>query len=61
VRHTGRADRLKLVAAGGRSAGRTLVAHRSGTLWSTALTKRRAYVTVIHGSQPRQRILSVSR
>ena len=61
VRHTKRAERLKLASVGGRGPGRTLLSRRSGTLWSTALSEKRAYVTLIHGSMPRQRILSVAR
>jgi hypothetical protein len=34
---------------------------REGNLWSTALDDQHAYVTVIHGTRPRQRIVSVSR
>jgi hypothetical protein len=60
VRHTRRADRLKLASIGGGS-GRTLLSRRGGTLWSTALSQKRAYVTLIHGVRPRQRILSVGR
>ena len=41
--------------------GRTLLSRRGGTLWSTALSDKRAYVTLIHGTRPRQRILSVAR
>ena len=61
VRHTERADRLKLARAGGRRGGRTLLSRRHGTLWSTALTDARAYVTVISGTAPAQRIVSVRR
>jgi hypothetical protein len=61
VRHTRKADRLQLAGVGGRGKGRTLLSRRDGTLWSTALTDDRAYVTLIHGSLPRQRILSVAR
>ena len=61
VLHTRRADRLKLARGAGGGAGRTLLSRRTGTLWSTALSDRRAYVTLIHGSVPRQRILSVRR
>ncbi len=57
VRHTARADKLKLASLGGGS-GRTLLSRRGGTLWSTALGPKRAYVTQIHGTQPRQKILS---
>lgn len=60
VRHTRRADRLKLASLGA-GKGRTLVSRRRGTLWSTALTKERAYVTLISGTAPAQRILSVKR
>lgn len=41
--------------------GRTLLSKRTGTLWSTALSAERAYVTQIRGTAPRQRILSVGR
>jgi hypothetical protein len=61
VRNTRRADRLKLKRVGGHGPGRTLLSRRGGTLWSTALSDRRAYVTLIHGTKPRQRILSVAR
>jgi hypothetical protein len=61
VRHTKRGDRLKLARIGGRGPGRTLLTRRRGTLWSTALSDRRAYVTQIAGTAPRQRILSVKR
>jgi hypothetical protein len=61
VRHTRHGDRLKLASVGGRGDGRTLISRRSGTLWSTSLGEKRAYVTLIHGSAPRQRILSVGR
>jgi hypothetical protein len=60
---TPRGDRLKLRAISARGQGRTLLERRrhEGTLWSTALTASRAYVTLIHGSAPRQKILSVPR
>jgi hypothetical protein len=61
VRNTKRADRLKLAAVGGRGHGRTLLSRRHDTLWSTALSERRAYVTQISGTAPQQRILSVPR
>ena len=62
VRNTRRADRLKLDAARRRhKPGKTLLSRRGGTLWSTALADKRAYVTLIHGTRPRQRILSVAR
>ncbi len=60
VRHTARADRLKLAGLNG-DGGRTLLSRRGATLWSTALTDKRAYVTVISGAGPRQRIVSVPR
>jgi hypothetical protein len=60
VRHEHRADKLKLALLGG-GEGRTLLRSRGGTLWSTALGPDRAYVTQIHGTAPRQRILSVKR
>jgi hypothetical protein len=60
---TPRGDRLKLRAISARGAGRTLLSRKrhEGTLWSTALTTDRAYVTLIEGSAPRQKILSVPR
>jgi hypothetical protein len=61
VRSSRRGDRLKLASVGGSGKGRTLLSRRGGTLWSTALSGRRAYVTLIHGTAPRQRILSVGR
>lgn len=61
VRHTRRGDQLKLASLQSGGKGRTLLVNRSGTLWSTALSAKRAYVTQIHGTAPRQRILSVSR
>jgi hypothetical protein len=61
VRSTRRADHLKLRSIGGHGKGRTLLSRPTGTLWSTALDRRRAYVTVIGGSAPRQRIISVHR
>jgi len=61
VRHTRRADRLKLVHLKGRGPGRTMLSRRGGTLWSTALSRQRAYVTLLHGTRPRQKILSVRR
>jgi MFS family permease len=63
VLNTSRGDRLKLRPISARGSGRTLLARKrhDGTLWSTALTDDRAYVTLIDGSRPRQKILSVSR
>ena len=61
VRSTRRGDHLKLRSLAGRGKGRTLLSRPTGTLWSTALEARRAYVTVIHGSHPRQKIVSVAR
>ena len=61
VRNTRRADRLKLTGAAGHGPGRTLLSRRRGTLWSTALSDQRAYVTLIQGTRPRQRFLSVAR
>ena len=54
-------DRLKLKSLGGQGHGRTLLGDRRGTLWSTALDAKRAYVTVIAGTSPRQKIVSVAR
>lgn len=58
---TRRGDRLKIKAIGGRGQGRTLLSRPRGTLWSTALGPNRAYVTVISGTRPRQKIVSVPR
>lgn len=60
VRTTRRRDLLKITSLGGHGAGRTLMRSQA-TLWSTALTAKRAYVTVISGTAPRQRIASVAR
>jgi hypothetical protein len=60
VRHGDRSDRLMLAPVGG-GRGRMLLARRHGTLWSTALTARRAFVTQIAGTAPGQRIISVGR
>ena len=61
VRHTSHGDLLKLARSAGHGAGRTLLRRRNGTLWSTALSAKRAYVTRINGSLPQQQILSVNR
>jgi hypothetical protein len=61
VRSTAHGDKLKLTSVGGHGDGRTLLSRRHGTLWSTALSDKRAYVTEIAGTKPRQRILSVGR
>jgi hypothetical protein len=60
VRHERRRDLLKLARLAG-GEGRTLISKRHGTLWSTALTKKRAYVTAISGTAPSQKILSAKR
>jgi hypothetical protein len=59
VRHQSVADRLVLGPVGG--GGNTLLSRREGTLWSTALAANRAYVTVVRGTAPSQRIISVER
>ena len=61
VRHTAHGDVLKLASLKGGGKGRTLLSKRTDTLWSTALSAERAYVTEIRGTTPRQRILSVGR
>jgi hypothetical protein len=61
VRTTSRGDELKIKSAGARGSGHTLLSRPAGTLWSTALGRKRAYVTVIHGTRPREKIVSVSR
>ena len=61
VRTTRRSSRLQLTKAGSNRPGRTLFSVRDGDLWSTALDDQHAYVTVIHGTRPQQRIVSVAR
>jgi hypothetical protein len=61
VRHTKRADRLKLVSLKRRGKGRTLISRRHGTLWSTSLGDKRAYVTQIAGTAPSQKVISAKR
>lgn len=66
VRHERKYDRLILVSLKGKKSpklmsGRKLVRKRNGTLWSTALSKGRAYVTHIKGSTPSQKVLSAKR
>jgi hypothetical protein len=61
VRHGARADRLALAKLKRPNRGRVLLSRRDGTLWSTALGPKRAYVTHLHGTEPRQRILSAKR
>jgi hypothetical protein len=61
VRSTPRGDRLKIAAPGAKGAGRTLLRRPTGTMWSTALARGRAYVTLIEGTRPRQKIVSVGR
>ena len=61
VRTTRRSSRLQLTRAGSRRPGRTLFSVREGNLWSTALDDQHAYVTVIHGTRPQQRIISIGR
>jgi hypothetical protein len=60
VRVTRRSQRLMLARMGG-GHGRVVFRTGTGTLWSTALSDKRAYVTVLHGSKPRSRIISVNR
>jgi hypothetical protein len=60
VRITGRTSRLMLARVGG-GRGRKLFQTPTATLWSTALGPKRAYVTVLHGSAPRARVISVNR
>ena len=50
-----------MLARVGGGHGRALFRTAGGTLWSTALSEKRAYVTVLHGSRPRSRIISVNR
>jgi hypothetical protein len=60
VRHTARNDQLRLTTLSG-GKGRRLLTRSHGTLWSTALAAKRAYVTVIQGTGPSQRLVSVKR
>jgi MFS family permease len=60
VRVTRKSQRLMLARAGG-GKGRVVFRTGSATLWTTALSHKRAYVTVLHGSAPRARIVSVNR
>ncbi len=60
VRYVHGRDQLKLARLGG-GKGHTLLSRRGGTLWSTALGRKRAYVTVIHGTAPAQKIISAKR
>jgi hypothetical protein len=55
VRHTRKRDELRLRRLGKRS--RRLMTSKK-RLWSTALSARRAYVTVLEGRAPRARITS---
>jgi hypothetical protein len=59
VRSTRRRDQLR-VRKLGRGRERVLRSTRK-RLWSTALTKGRAYVTILRGAKPRTRIVSVKR
>jgi hypothetical protein len=51
---------LKLKKVGNNDTGRTLL-RRDKRLWSTALSAKRAYVTVLSGEEPRASITSVQR
>jgi len=61
VRSTPRGDNLKIKPVGSGGSGRTLFRRPTGTMWSTALGQKRAYVTLIAGTRPRQKIVSVNR
>jgi hypothetical protein len=61
VRSTPRGDRLKIKATGAGGSGRTIFRRPTGAMWSTALGRKRAYVTLIGGTRPRQKIVSVAR
>ena len=61
VRSTPRGDRLKIKAPGAGGSGRTIFRRPTGTMWSTALAAKRAYVTLIAGTRPRQKVVSVAR
>ncbi|HEY8466047.1 MAG TPA: hypothetical protein VIL04_04520 [Solirubrobacterales bacterium] len=56
VRHTRKRDQLRLRRIGGGDRG--LLSRKGPTLWTTALGKKRAYVTVLKGRKPRARIIS---
>ncbi len=61
VQHTRRADRLRLGKLKRPGRARLLLSRAPRTLWSTALTGKRVYVTVIGGTAPRQRVIAVRR
>jgi MFS family permease len=61
VQHTRRADRLRLGKLKRPGRARVVLSRAPRSLWSTALTGKRVYVTVIGGPGPRQRVLSVRR
>jgi hypothetical protein len=52
-------QRLMLKRLGGGGDGKVIYSRRSGTLWSTALSATRAYVTVLRGGA--DKIISVRR
>lgn len=56
VRHTRKRDQLRLRKIGG--GDRRLLSRKRSKLWSTALSNKRAYVTVLNGRKPRARIIS---
>ena len=66
VRSTSQRHQLRLKRIGAKGSGRSgLLARKLGaaTLWSTALSPQRAYVTILkgNGNPPRSRLVSVSR
>jgi hypothetical protein len=61
VLSTPRGDRLKIKSLGSRGPGHTIFRRPTGTMWSTALAQKRAYVTLIAGTRPREKIVSVAR
>ncbi|HEX2128877.1 MAG TPA: hypothetical protein VHF58_06635, partial [Solirubrobacterales bacterium] len=61
VQHVRRSDRLRVGKLKRPRRARVVLSRAPRTLWSTALTKERAYVTVIGGTAPRQRVISVKR
>jgi len=61
VQHARRSDRLKFGKLKRPRKARVLLSRSPRTLWSTAITNKRVYVTVIRGTGPSQRVISVKR
>jgi hypothetical protein len=61
VQHTRRADRLRVGTLKRPGRASVVLSRAPRSLWSTALTAKRVYVTVIGGTAPRQRVISAKR